>query len=273
MSKTAFAKPGNFLYPVPAVMVSCQEEGGKPNIITIAWAGTVCSDPPMVSISVRKSRYSYDLIRNSGEFVINLTTADLVRAADYCGVRSGRDVDKFAECHLTAAPSTKVQAPSIEEAPVSIECKVRDRVSLGSHDMFLAEVLAVTVDEKLLDENGRFHMEEADLAAYSHGTYFRLGEAMGTFGYSVRKKPVKADSKKGKKKITDSEKADSKTDRKRRVKAAKTKRDAFPNPEKKKSGKRNTVRHSEKIKVKTVNSNKPDKKRPNRRKNLKSSEK
>ena len=149
MSKTNF-KPGNMLYPVPAVMVSCQREGEKPNIITVAWAGTICSDPAMVSISVRPERYSYDIIKETKEFVINLTTKDIVKATDYCGVRSGRDVDKFKEMNLTAIKSQKVNAPSIAESPVNIECKVKKIEHLGTHDMFIAEVVAVTVDDKIL---------------------------------------------------------------------------------------------------------------------------
>ena len=188
MAKTAFEKPGNMLYPLPAVMVSCSGKEGKPNIITVAWAGTVCSDPPMVSVSIRKSRYSHELIAGTGEFVINLTTKELTRAADYCGVRSGRDVDKFAECHLTPEISEKVSAPGIAESPVSIECRVRQIMELGSHDMFLAAVVCVRVDERYLDEKGRFHMEDAGLTAYSHGIYYELGKTIGSFGYSVKKK-------------------------------------------------------------------------------------
>ena len=188
INKTIFPKPGNFLYPVPAVMVSCADENGKPNIITIAWAGTVCSDPPMVSISVRKSRYSYDLIKNSREFVINLTDRKLAKAADFCGVRSGKDVDKFKVCHLTAKEGSTVKAPLIAEAPVNIECRVTQVLELGSHDMFLAEVTAVQVDSKYIDEKNSFHMEDVDLIAYSHGKYQALGDILGTFGYSVRKK-------------------------------------------------------------------------------------
>ena len=198
--KTVFPKPGNFLYPVPAVMVSCADPEGKPNIITVAWAGTVCSDPPMVSISVRKSRYSYDLIRKSGEFVINLTTKKLVRAADYCGVRSGRDVDKFAECRLHAAEAQKVSVPLIQESPVNIECKVRQVMELGTHDLFLAEVVCVQVDSDYIDENGKFHMEDTHLTAYSHGKYYELGKMLGSFGYSVKKKTAKKNGKHKKRK-------------------------------------------------------------------------
>ena len=189
MSKTNF-KPGNMLYPVPAVMVSCQREGEKPNIITVAWAGTICSDPAMVSISVSPERYSYDIIKETKEFVINLTTKDIVKATDYCGVRSGRDVDKFKEMNLTAIKSQKVNAPSIAESPVNIECKVKKIEHLGTHDMFIAEVVAVTVDDKYMNENGRFELNSSGLVTYSHGEYFELGKKLGTFGYSV-KKPTK----------------------------------------------------------------------------------
>lgn len=181
-------KPGNMLYPLPAVMVSCQRKDEKPNIITVAWAGTVCSDPAMVSVSIRPERYSYDIIRETGEFVINLTTRRLAAAADYCGVRSGRDVDKFEEMHLTPVPSQKIAAPGILESPVNIECKVKQILQLGSHDMFLAEVVGVNVTEECLDEKGRLLLNETGLVAYSHGRYFSLGECVGTFGYSVRKK-------------------------------------------------------------------------------------
>ena len=180
-------KAGNMLYPVPAVMISCQRPGERPNIITVAWTGTICSDPAMVSISVRKERYSYDIIRETGEFVINLTTNDLTFATDYCGVRSGRDVDKFQEMHLTPQPSEKVKAPGIAESPVNIECRVTQVLELGTHDMFLAEVVAVRVDDDYMDEKGRFDLNAADLVTYSHGEYFTLGKKIGTFGYSVAK--------------------------------------------------------------------------------------
>lgn len=180
-------KPGNMLYPLPVVMVSCRDGEGKPNIITIAWTGTVCSDPPMVSISVRKERHSYDIIKKSGEFVINLTTEALVKETDYCGVRSGSKVDKFAETGLTAVPGTKVNAPLIAEAPVNLECRVTEVKELGSHDMFLAEVVAVHADEAYMDEQGRFDLSLAKPIVYSHGTYYCLGKPLGTFGYSVKK--------------------------------------------------------------------------------------
>lgn len=187
-------KPGNMLYPLPAVMVSCMREGERPNIITVAWAGTVCTSPAMVSISVRPERYSYDIIRESGEFVINLVTKDLVYATDYCGVRSGRDVDKFKKMHLTEQPSAKVRAPGIAESPVNIECKVTQITPLGSHHMILAEVVAVGADEAFMDENGKFQLNQTGLVAYSHGEYFLLGKKLGSFGYSVRRKEHKKKS-------------------------------------------------------------------------------
>ena len=187
MGKISF-KPGNMLYPLPVVMVSSADKEGKPNIITIAWAGTICSEPPMVSISVRKERYSHKLISESGEFVINLTTEDLAYATDYCGVKSGRDVDKFKEMNLTPLKADKVAAPLIAESPVNLECKVTEVKELGTHDMFLAEVVAVHVDDKYMDEKNKFHLEYAKPIVYSHGTYLKTGEEIGTFGYSVKKK-------------------------------------------------------------------------------------
>lgn len=175
------------LYPVPAVMVSCGREGEKPNIITLAWVGNVCSDPVMLTISVRKNRYSYDIIKETGEFVVNLTNRELARACDWCGVKSGRDFDKYKEMGLTPSKSETVKAPGIAESPVSIECKVKDVVELGTHDMFVAEVTAVTVDDKYMDESGKFDLDAADLIAYSHGEYFTLGEKLGKFGFSVKK--------------------------------------------------------------------------------------
>lgn len=181
-------KPGNMLNPVPAVMVSCADKEGKPNIITIAWAGTVCTNPPMVSISVRPTRYSYDMIRETGEFVINLVTEPLTRACDYCGVVSGRDVDKFAKTGLTPIPVEGVSVPGIAESPVSIACRVVEERALGSHTMFLAEVVGVTADDRYLDETGRFDINGTGLIMYSHGEYFGLGRKLGKFGYSVQKK-------------------------------------------------------------------------------------
>lgn len=187
MSKQTW-KAGNMVYPLPTVMVSCAREGEKPNIVTVAWTGTICTNPAMVYISVRPERYSYNIIRETGEFVINLTTKKLARATDFCGVRSGRDVDKFAEMHLTAEDAEHVKAPLIKESPVNIECRVTEVKELGSHHMFLAEVLAVHVDEEYIDETGKFHLNKTGLMAYSHGTYLELGESLGTFGYSVKKK-------------------------------------------------------------------------------------
>lgn len=180
-------KPSNMLNPVPVVMVSCGRENETPNIITVAWAGTICSDPVMVSISVRESRHSHAIISETGEFVINLVNKELVYACDYCGVKSGRDVDKFSEMNLTPLPSKMVKAPSIANSPVSLECKVKDVLKLGSHDMFIAEVVSVTVDKKYIDENGRFDINSSGLVAYSHGEYFELGEKIGKFGFSVKK--------------------------------------------------------------------------------------
>lgn len=176
------------LYPLPVVLVSMKDKSGNNNIITIAWAGTVCTNPPMVSISVRPERYSYPILKETGEFVINLTTKDLVYATDYCGVKSGREVDKFRELNLTALPADKVNAPLIGESPVNIECKVREILPLGSHDMFLADVVAVHADEKYMDEKHKFHLEQAQPIVYSHGAYLLCGEQLGTFGYSVKKK-------------------------------------------------------------------------------------
>ena len=181
-------KPGNMLYPLPELMVSVAGTNGEKNIITIAWAGTICSDPPMVSISVRPERYSYNLIKETGEFVINLTTKELAYATDYCGVKSGRDVDKFAEMKLTPLAADVVKAPLIAESPVNIECRVTEIKHLGTHDMFLAEVVAVHADEKYMDENHKFHLEKAEPIVYSHGAYLTTGEQLGTFGYSVKKK-------------------------------------------------------------------------------------
>lgn len=181
-------KPGNMLNPVPAVMVSVTDKEGKSNIITVAWAGTVCTNPPMVSISVRPSRYSYQILEETGEFVINLTNESLVKACDYCGVVSGRDVDKFAKTGLTPIPMEHVHAMGIDESPVNMECKITEKRELGSHTMFIAEVVGVTVDDQYMDEIGKFHINESGLVMYSHGEYFALGKKLGKFGYSVKKK-------------------------------------------------------------------------------------
>ncbi len=182
-------KPGNMLYPVPAVLITVADKAGKPNVFTVAWAGTVCSDPPMVSISVRPERYSHHIIEETQEFVINLTTGKLAYATDYCGVKSGRDTDKIKEMNLHLIPGAKVKAPLLEESPVNLECRVKQTLRLGTHDMYLAEVAAVHADEKYMDEKERFSLDRAQPIAYSHGGYYLLGEKLGTFGYSVRKRP------------------------------------------------------------------------------------
>lgn len=181
-------KAGNMLYPLPAVMVSMADENGTPNIITVGWTATVCTNPPMLSISVRPERYSYDILKRSGEFVVNLTTEELAYATDYCGVRSGRDVDKFKEMKLTAEKASQVKAPMIGESPVNIECKVRKIEELGSHHMFLADVVAVNIDDKYLDDKNKFDLSKANPIVYSHGEYYGIGDLLGTFGYSVKKK-------------------------------------------------------------------------------------
>ena len=181
-------KSGNMLYPLPAVMVSCKRGDEKANIITVAWAGTICSDPAMVSISVRPERYSYDIIKESGRFVVNLVTKDLARACDWCGVRSGKDHDKFAEQKLTPYVSEYMDTPAIEESPVNIYCKLKDVLPLGTHDMFISEVVGITVDEKYMDDSGKFNLNSTGLITYSHGEYFELGQNLGKFGFSVKKK-------------------------------------------------------------------------------------
>lgn len=190
MGRTTF-KPGNMLYPLPAVMVSCKRPDEKANIITVAWAGTVNTVPPMVSISVRPERYSYDIIKETGEFVINLTTKNLAYATDYCGVKSGREVDKFKELKLTPYKLEHVNAPGIMESPVNIGCKVEQILELGSHHMFIARVVDVSVDDKYIDEKGKFHLNKSNLITYSHGEYFELGNKVGKFGYSIEKKKKK----------------------------------------------------------------------------------
>lgn len=195
MSKQLW-KPSTILNPVPVVMVTCADAEGKPNIITIAWAGTINSEPPMVSISVRKERYSYELIKNKGEFIINIPNRKLAFATDLCGVKSGRDNDKFSLAGLTAETASNVSVPLIKECPVNIECRVKHVISLGSHDMFISEIVAVNVDESLIDEKGKMDMGKADLICYSHGEYWSLEKSLGYFGYSVtKKKTLKRDRK------------------------------------------------------------------------------
>ncbi|WP_417203837.1 flavin reductase family protein [Acetoanaerobium sticklandii] len=189
MSKQLW-KAGNMVYPLPAVMVSCGNME-RPNIITIAWTGTLCTNPPLVYVSIRPSRYSYELIKDSKEFVINLTTDKLAKETDFCGVKSGRDFDKFKINKLTPIKGEFVSAPMIEESPVNIECRVIEIKDLGSHHMFMAEVLGVHVDEKYLDAKGKFNLSQANPICYSHGTYYGLGNSLGTFGYSIAKKKKK----------------------------------------------------------------------------------
>lgn len=183
-------KPGALIAPLPPAMVTCGDMENS-NIITIAWTGIVNTIPPMTYISVRPERYSYNIIKESGEFVINLTTTELVRAADFCGARTGAKLDKFKEMKLTKEAVSKIGCPAIAESPINLECKVKEIIMLGSHDMFLSEIVAVNVDEKLLDEKGKLCLEKARIAAFSHGEYFELGKKIGTFGYSVKKKPKK----------------------------------------------------------------------------------
>ncbi len=188
MSKVEW-KPGNMLYPLPAVMVSCGDIDGEHNIITVAWTGTINSEPPMCYISVRPERHSYKMIQEQGSFVINLTTTKLAEATDWCGVRSGKNYNKFKEMKLTAVPAKHIKAPMIGESPVSIECKVTQVIPLGSHDMFIAEVLAVHADEHLIDKKtGALDLRQTDPISYIHGSYYEPGSKIGRFGYSVKKK-------------------------------------------------------------------------------------
>ena len=182
-------KPGNVLSPAPPVLVSCGgTEGWKPNLITIAWAGNVCSDPPMLSISVRPERYSFEIIRTTREFVVNVPSLKQARAVDWCGVVSGRNEDKFAGAGLTPAPALKVRPPIVLECPLNIECRVKESLELGSHTMFVAEVVAVQVSSDLVDGKGRLRLEKCGLLAFAHGEYFVLGRRIGKFGFSVRKR-------------------------------------------------------------------------------------
>ena len=183
MGKRQF-KPGNMLYPVPAVLVTVADREGNSNIFTVAWAGTICTNPPMLSISVRSERHSYHMMKETGEFVVNLTTESMAWATDYCGVRSGRDVDKWKETGLTPEKANVVDVPVIKESPVNIECRVVKVEELGSHHMFIADVVAVDVDEAYMDEKDTFHLSMAKPLAYSHGRYYGMGEELGSFGYS-----------------------------------------------------------------------------------------
>ncbi|QEK12766.1 flavin reductase family protein [Crassaminicella thermophila] len=189
-------KPGTMVYPIPAALVTCGDCEENYNIITIAWTGTICTNPAMTYISIRPERYSYDIINKTKEFVINLTTENLAKATDFCGVKSGRDVNKFKEMHLTPQKASKVKAPLIKESPVNIECKVEKIVPLGSHHMFMAKVLAVNIDEELLDEKNKFHLDKAKPICYCHGDYYGLKKSLGHFGFSVAKKKKKKKRKK-----------------------------------------------------------------------------
>lgn len=190
-------KPGTMIYPLPAVLVSCGASPDEYNLFTVAWTGTVCTNPPMCYISVRPERHSYEIIKRTGEFVINLTTRRLARATDWCGVRSGRDFDKFEQMDLTPTPAAVVAAPIVAESPISIECRVKQIVPLGSHDMFIADVVNVMVDDEYLDkQSGRLDLERAEPLVYCHGEYFSLGDMIGHFGWSVRRKPRKGEKKK-----------------------------------------------------------------------------
>ena len=182
-------RPGTMIYPLPAILVGCGNAPENYNLITVAWVGTICSDPAMCYVSVRKERHSYALLKENMEFTLNLTNRDMARAADWCGVRSGRDYDKFAETGLTPRRGMMVQAPYIEEAPLSIECRVKEIIPLGSHDMFISEVLCTLADERFINpETGAFDMQATDLIAYAHGNYYGLGDKIGKFGWSVQKK-------------------------------------------------------------------------------------
>ena len=182
-------KPGTMIYPIPAALITCGDFDGEYNVLTVAWMGTICSNPPMCYISVRPERHSYPLIKEIMEFVINLTTKDLAFETDWCGVRSGKDYDKFKEMKLTPSKAQMVKAPIIEESPINIECKVKEIVHLGSHDMFIAEVVNVLADDKYLNpETGAFKLQDANLLVYSHGNYYETGNQIGKFGWSVQKK-------------------------------------------------------------------------------------
>lgn len=191
-------KPSNLLNPLPVVLVTSIDKKGNANVMTAAWAGTICSDPVMVSVSIRKERYSHKLIKDSGEFVLCLTNRKLAKVTDYMGVKSGRDIDKFSlegDLKLTKIPSKHVQAPSIEESPVCLECKVKEILELGTHDMFIGEVVGTNIDDAYLDANNRLNLRKADLITYSHGQYYTLDKVLGKFGYSVQKKTSKRKKK------------------------------------------------------------------------------
>lgn len=188
MPEKAVWKPGNLVVPAPAALVSCQLPGERPNLLTIAWCGNVNTNPPMLSISVQPIRFSHGILVETGEFVVNLPSRDIARAVDYCGVVSGRNTDKWAAAGLTPCEVEGVSCPGVAECPINVACRVTKRISLGSHDLFLASVEGVSVSSRLMDRSGRFHLEKADLLCYAHGDYFTLGERQGHFGWSVRKR-------------------------------------------------------------------------------------
>lgn len=192
-TKTSW-KPSTLIGPIPPAIVTCGDMENS-NIITIAWTGIINTIPPMTYISVRPERHSYDMIKNSGEFVINLPSKNIVKAIDWCGVRSGAKYDKFAEMNLTKEPVTHLSCPAIKESPLNLECRVKDIVKLGSHDMFIADIVGLNVEESLLDEKGKLCLDKANLVAFAHGEYFELGKSLGTFGYSVRKQDPKSNTK------------------------------------------------------------------------------
>ena len=189
MAKVSW-KPGAMLSPVPPVLVSCSD-GERDNLITVGWTGIICTEPAKTYISLRPERFSYEIISKSREFIINLPSSHLIRSIDFCGVRSGRKLDKFKECRLTKEKATQVACPAVAESPISIECRVTDIIKLGTHDMFMADIIAVNVDERYIDEKGKLRIEQCSLAAYAHGSYFALGKKIGSFGYSVKKKQTK----------------------------------------------------------------------------------
>jgi flavin reductase (DIM6/NTAB) family NADH-FMN oxidoreductase RutF len=185
-------KPGNMIYPLPAGLISCGDINGKMNLLTVSWLGTLCTDPPICYISVRPGRYSYDMIKQTGEFVINLTTTEISKATDWCGVKSGRDFDKFKESGLTPAPAMIVKCPIVAESPISIECKVTEIKALGSHDMFIADVVNIIADDRYIDpETAAFNLAASGIIAYSHGNYYSLGKHIGKFGWSIMKEKTK----------------------------------------------------------------------------------
>lgn len=189
MAKVSW-KAGAMLSPVPPVLVSCSD-GERDNLITVGWTGIICTEPAKTYISIRPERFSYEIISKSREFIINLPSSHIIRSIDFCGVRSGRRLDKFKECRLTKEKATQVACPAVAESPISIECRVTDIIKLGTHDMFMADIIAVNVDERYIDEKGKLRIEQCSLAAYAHGSYFALGKKIGSFGYSVKKKQTK----------------------------------------------------------------------------------